>query len=60
VIIGGALLTGLDRNQIWWWAYPIAVVVAAATHAAFRPLQSKLRASLSVRVPAVDVEHRPA
>lgn len=47
VLLGGALIVGLERNEIWWWAYPITYVIAAATHEAFKPLQKRLRARVA-------------
>jgi peptidoglycan/LPS O-acetylase OafA/YrhL len=43
VLIGVAMLTDLPRNQVWWWAYPIAIAIAAASFYGWLPVQNRLR-----------------
>lgn len=46
-LLGAAMATGLERNEVWWWAYPCALLAAACTHQAFVPLQARWRSALS-------------
>lgn len=49
VLIGVAMVTTLPRNQVWWWAYPIAILIAFASYRGWSPVQDALRGRVNRR-----------
>jgi peptidoglycan/LPS O-acetylase OafA/YrhL len=52
VLIGVAMLTDLPRDQVWWWAYPIAIAISAASLYWWLPVQNRMRAAVDAKLAA--------
>ncbi|MBO0981002.1 acyltransferase [Microbacterium sp. SD291] len=47
LLLGAALMFSAERSAIWWWVYPAAIALAAATHFGLAPLQRRWRVALT-------------